>query len=120
MSDAAIVKPVTKSFNAAQSIWKMYLPVFITDVKDSLRPCDSPKVKAKFANAQRKMLTAWLTLMIDPKHMKTDHDDLQELIIEKIDALNSNDLKAEGLNYARMNEIDIGTTSSLTQTTGSI
>ena len=74
MSDAVIVKPVTKSFNAAQSIWKMYLPVFITDVKDSLRPCDSPKVKAKFANAQRKMLTAWLTLMTDPKHMKTDHD----------------------------------------------
>ena len=105
MSDAVIVKPVTKSFNAAQSIWKMYLPVFITDVKDSLRPCDSPKVKAKFANAQRKMLTAWLTLMTDPKHMKTDHDDLKVLIEEKIEALNSNDLKAEGLNYARMSEL---------------
>ena len=72
MSDVVMVKAVTKSFNAAQSIWKMYLPVFITDVKDSLRSCDSPKVKAKFANAQRKMLTAWLTLMTDPKHMKTE------------------------------------------------
>ena len=105
MSDAVIVKPVTKSFNAAQSIWKMYLPVLISGVKDSLRPCDSPKVKAKFANAQRKMLTAWLTLMTDPKHMKTDHDDLKVLIEEKIEALNSNDLKAEGLNYARMSEL---------------
>ena len=62
------VKPVTKSFNAAQSgsVWKMWLPVFITDVKDNLRPCDSQKVKSKYANAQRKMLTAWLTIMTDP------------------------------------------------------
>ena len=101
------VKPVTKSFNAAQSgsVWKMWLPVFITDVKDNLRPCDSQKVKAKYANAQRKMLTVWLTIMTDPKNMKADHVELKDLLVEAIRALNSPDLMAEGLDYARMSEI---------------
>ena len=105
MSDAIIVKPVTQSLNAAQSVWKMYLPVLITRVKGSLRPCDSPKVKAKYANAQRKMLTVWLTTMTDPKHIQTDHDDLKAVLEEAIRALNSPDLMAGGLDYARMNEI---------------
>ena len=52
------------------------------------------------------MLTVWLTTMTDPKHIKTDHhDDLKELLVEAIRALNSPDLMAEGLDYARMNEI---------------
>ena len=108
MSDAVIVKPVTQSFNAAQSVWKQYLPVLISGLKDSLRPCDSPKVKSKYANAQRKMLTVWLTTMTYPKHIKTDHDDLKAVLEEAIRALNSPDLMAEGLDYARMNEILYG------------
>ena len=43
--------------------------------------------------------------MTDPKHMKSDHDELKEVLVEAIRALNSPDLMAEGLDYARMNEI---------------
>ena len=81
------------------------MPVLISGLKDSLHPCDSPKVKSKYANAQRKMLTAWQTTMTDPKHMKSDHDELKEVLVEAIRALNSPDLMAKGLDYARMNEI---------------
>ena len=107
MSDAVSIKLVTKSFNATQpgSVWKVFMPVFITEVKDNLRPCDNPKVKAKYANAQRKMLTAWLKIMTDPKHMKADHIDLKDLLVEAIGKLNSQDLVNEGLTFARMNEI---------------
>ena len=83
----------------------MYMPVLISGVKGSLRPCDSPKVKAKYANAQRKMLTVWLTTMTDPKNIKSDYDDLLELLVESINPLISNDLKTEGLSFTRMNEI---------------
>ena len=109
-ADTHIAKSVTKSFNAAQSgsIWKMWMPVFITDVKDNLRPCDSQKVKAKYANAQRKMLSMWLTVMTEPLNMKADYDDLKELLQAQTVTLNSPDLVAEGLTYARMNEILYG------------
>ena len=110
MSDTAILtaKSVTKNFNAAQSgsVWKMWMPVFITDVKDNLRPCDSQKVKSKYANAQRKMLSMWLKTLTEPQNMmKADYDDLKELLQEETVKLNSPDLVAEGLTYARMNEI---------------
>ena len=77
-------------------------------MKGNLHPRDSPKVNAKYANAQRKMLTVWLTTMTDPKHIKSDHDDLKEVLVEAIRALNSPDLMAEGLDYAHMNEILYG------------
>ena len=109
MSDTAILtaKSVTKNFNAAQSgsVWKMWMPVFITDVKDNLRPCDSQKVKSKYANAQRKMLSMWLKTLTEPQNMKADYDDLKELLQEETVKLNSPDLVAEGLTYLRMNEI---------------
>ena len=101
MSDTAILtaKSVTKNFNAAQSgsVWKMWIPVFITDVKDNLRPCDSQKVKSKYANAQRKMLSMWLKTLTEPQNMKADYDDLKELLQEETVKLNSPDLIANGL-----------------------
>ena len=81
------------------------MPGFITDVKGNLRPCDSQKVKAKYANAQRKMLSMWLTVMTEPLNMKADYDDLKELLQAQTVTLNSPDLVAEGLTYARINEI---------------
>ncbi len=75
----------------------MWMPVFITDVKGNLRPCDSPKIKAKYANAQRKM---WLKTMTESQNMKADYDDLKELLQEETVKLNSPDLVAEGLTYS--------------------
>ena len=45
--------------------------------------------------------------MTDPigKNIKSDYDDLLELLVESINPLISNDLKTEGLSFTRMNEI---------------